>query len=68
MRILACLHARATFLSRAPSARDVAKAKKMLEASLKWRATSGVEALTYDDVMRSESASGKMSRLRIRDR
>jgi len=50
-----------------PSLRDVGKAKKMLEATLKWRADSGVERITYGQVA-AEAATGKMTRLKIRDR
>lgn len=46
---------------------DVGKAQKMLQASLKWRAVSGVDALRYSEVQ-AECATGKMHRLHCRDR
>jgi polyribonucleotide 5'-hydroxyl-kinase len=39
----------------------------MLEATLKWRQSSGVDSLSYDQV-RQEGATGKMQRLRMQDK
>ena len=46
---------------------DVVKAKKMLDATLTWRVSSGVDALRFADVA-AEATTGKMTRLGCRDR
>ena len=46
---------------------DVARAAKLLRATLAWREAFGVEALTWADVAQ-EGATGKTYRLRARDR
>jgi hypothetical protein len=46
---------------------DVAKAAKMLDASLHWRMAVGIEALRFAEVA-PEAATGKMQRLDCADR
>jgi hypothetical protein len=47
---------------------SVEKAAAMIEASLAWRKTSGVEALRYASAAQAECATGKMTRFSTRDR